>query len=101
MIIRTKYEINKKKHYAKNRDKLLQKQNEYRNRRNTVYKDLAKSYVEIQNKIKALEEKLKINNSEKTLKYLLTRYIQNHQKRIMQQTKLTFIISMTFGLLTY
>ena len=43
----------------KNRDKLLQKQNEYRNKRNTDYKDLVKSYDEIQNKLKALEEKLK------------------------------------------
>ena len=43
----------------KNRDKLLQKQNSYRNKRNTDYEELLNSYVDIQNKLKALEEKVK------------------------------------------
>ena len=64
-----KYKISmqQKIYYEKNRDKLLQKQNEYRNKRSTDYKDLVKSYVEIQiqNKLKALEEYLTINDSEK------------------------------------
>ena len=42
----------------KNRDKLLQKQNDYRNERNIEFKDLVKSYAELQNKVKALEENL-------------------------------------------
>ena len=46
-----------KMYYDKNRDKLLQKQNDYRNKRNMGYKELLKSYVELQNKLKALEEK--------------------------------------------
>ena len=46
-------------------DKLLQKQNDYRNKGNTDFKDLVRSYVELQNKLKALEEKLTINDSEK------------------------------------
>ena len=45
-------------YYEKNRDKLLQKQNDYRNKRNTEFKDLVKSYGEIQNKLKSLEEKI-------------------------------------------
>ena len=44
--------------YEKNRDKLLEKQNNYRNKRNTEHKDLVRSYVELQNKLKALEEKI-------------------------------------------
>ena len=45
-------------YYEKNRDKLLQKQNDYRNKRNTEFKDLVKSYAEIQNKLKSLEDKI-------------------------------------------
>ena len=52
-------------YYEKNRDKLMQKQNDYRNKRSTDYKELQRSYVELENKLKALEEKFKINDSEK------------------------------------
>ena len=45
-------------YYEENRDKLLQKQNDYRNKRNTEFKDLVKSYAELQNKLKSLEEKI-------------------------------------------
>ena len=45
-------------YYEKNRDKLLEKQNEYRNKRNTEFKNLVKSFAELQNKLKALEEKI-------------------------------------------
>ena len=45
--------------YEKNRDKLLQKQNDYSKKRSTDYKELQRSYADLQNKIKALEEKLK------------------------------------------
>ena len=54
-----------KKYYEKNRDKLLQKQNDYRNKTNTDFKDLVRSYVELQKKLKALEENLSINDTEK------------------------------------
>ena len=47
----------------RNRDKHLQKQNDYRNKRSTDYKELHRSCVESQNRIKALEEKFKINES--------------------------------------
>ena len=60
--------IQQKVYYEKNRDKLLQKQNDYRNKRNTEYKDLVRSYAELQNKLKALEENSSINDSEKHLK---------------------------------
>ena len=52
-----KISIQQKIYYEKNRDKLLQKQNDYRNKRNTEYKDLVRSYAELQNKFKALEQK--------------------------------------------
>ena len=50
--------------YEQNRDKLLQKQNDYRNKRNTDFKDLDRTYVELGNSLKALEEKFKVNDSE-------------------------------------
>ena len=52
-------------YYEKNRDKLLQKQNDYSKKRSTDYKELQRSYVELENKLKALEEILKINDTEK------------------------------------
>ena len=51
----------RKLYYEKNRDKLLQKQN----RRYINYKELVKSYAELENKLKALEEILKLKESEK------------------------------------
>ena len=60
-----KISIQQKIYYEKNRDKLLQKQNDYRNKRNTDFKELHKSCVELENKLKALEEILKINDTEK------------------------------------
>ena len=57
--------MQQKIYYEKNRDKLLQKQNYYSKKRSTDYNELHRSYVELQNKLKALAEKLKINGSEK------------------------------------
>ena len=57
MIIKIIYQFNKKLYFEKTRDKLLQKQNDNRNQRNTEYKELLKSYVELQNKIITMEEK--------------------------------------------
>ena len=49
-------------YYEKNREKLLlQKQNN----RVVQFRDLVISYVELENKLKALEEKMKIDDSEK------------------------------------
>ena len=48
-------------YYEKNRDKLLQRQND----RYINYKELLRSYAELENKLKALDEKITINNSEK------------------------------------
>ena len=54
-------------YYEKNREKiLLQKQNN----RGIQFRDLVISYVELENKLKALEEKFNINDSEKHLKIL-------------------------------
>ena len=60
-----KISLQQKIFYEKNRDKLLQKQNDYSKKRSTDYKELHRSYFELQNKLKALEEKIKINESEK------------------------------------
>ena len=59
-----KISIQQKVTYEKNRDKLLQKQNDYRNERSTEYKDLVISYAELQNKLKALEKNLLKKDSE-------------------------------------
>ena len=48
-------------YYERNRDKLLQKQNNYNKKRSTEYKELQRSYGELQNRLKALEEKLNTN----------------------------------------
>ena len=45
------------------RGKLLRKQNDYTNKRNTELKELLRSSAELENKVKALEEKIKINDS--------------------------------------
>ena len=52
-------------YHEKNREKLVQKQNDYRNKRNTEFEVLVRSYAELENKLKALEEVFKINDSEK------------------------------------
>ena len=57
MIITIRNQFPKKIYYEKNRDKLLQKQKDYRNKRNTEFKDLVRSYAGLQNKLKTLEEK--------------------------------------------
>ena len=57
--IKDKISNHQKIYYEENRDKLLQKQNDYRNKRNTEFKDLVRSYAVLQNKLKALEEKIK------------------------------------------
>ena len=54
-----KISVQQKIYYEK-RDKLLQKQNDYKNKRNTDYKELLRSYVEIQFKLKTMEGNLKI-----------------------------------------
>ena len=59
-----KISIQQKLYYEKNRDKLIEKQNDYRIERNTFFKDIHRSYVELQIKLKALEEKVRTNDSE-------------------------------------
>ena len=54
-----KISMQQKIYYEKNKDKLLQKQNDYSRKRSTDYKELQRSSVELENKLKALEEKLK------------------------------------------
>ena len=54
-----KISVQQKIYYEKNREKLLQKQNDYRNKRNTEFEVLVRSYAELENKLKALEENFK------------------------------------------
>ena len=56
-----KISMQQKIYYEKNKDKLLQKQHDYSKKRNTDtdYKELQRSYGELQNRLKALEEKVK------------------------------------------
>ena len=60
MRIKINYQINESYIMKKNRDKLFWKQND----RYINHKELLRSYVELENKLKASEEKLKINDSE-------------------------------------
>ena len=57
--------IEQKIYYEKNRHNLLEEQNDHSNRRNADYKDLLRSYTDLENKLKALKEKVTINDSEK------------------------------------
>ena len=54
-----KISIQQKEYYEKK--EINYKQNDYRNKRNTDFKDLVRSYAELQNKLKALEEEVKLN----------------------------------------
>ena len=56
---KNKISMQQKIYYEKNREKLLEKQNHYSKKRSTDYKELKRSYVELQNKLKTLEEKFK------------------------------------------
>ena len=60
-----KISIQQKIYYGKNIDKLLQKQSDYTKKRSTDYKELYRSYVELQNKLEALEEKVHTQQTEK------------------------------------
>ena len=57
---RDKLSNERKIYYEKNRDKLLQKQNN----RYINFKELRRPYGELDNRLKVMEEKLKINDSE-------------------------------------
>ena len=59
-----KISVRKRIYSEKYRGKLLQKQKDYRNKRNTDFKEIQKSYVELQNKLKNMEENFKTNDSE-------------------------------------
>ena len=52
MIIKTKHQTNGRYIKKKNRDKTLQQQN----KRHIHFRDLGRSYVELDNRVKALEE---------------------------------------------
>ena len=77
-----KISIQQKIYYEKNRDKLLQKQNEYRNKRKTDYIELFKSFVELEIELEALEEKVKINDSEKHQKFYKRNLFQTTKKEL-------------------
>ena len=60
-----KYQINERYVMKKNKDELLQKQNG----KNKSFEELLRSYVEIENRLKALEENASINDSENNKKF--------------------------------
>ena len=62
--IKDKVSIPQKIYYEKNRYKLLPKESDHRSKRNTKFNGLHRSYVELQKKLKALEEKVKLIDSE-------------------------------------
>ena len=84
--------IQQKIYYEKNRDKLLQKQNDYTNKRNTDYKELLRSYAELENKLEALEENFKINDSENNQNFYKRNLFQTSQKKLSpDKTDVLFI----------
>ena len=76
--------------------------NYYRNKvitetKESEFKDLIRSYAELENRLKAMEENFKMNESEiKSIIYKRNPF-QTNQNEFIQQTKQTVIISMTFG----
>ena len=52
MIILKNFQFNKEDILKKNRDKLLQKQNDYGNERHTDDKNLLRLYVDLENRLK-------------------------------------------------
>ena len=58
-----KISIQQKIYYEKNGDKLLQKQNDDRTKRNTDFKEIRRSFVEKENLLKMIEENFKTNDS--------------------------------------
>ena len=56
MKIKIKYQVNQKKYYEKNRDKILLQE---QNNRGIQFGEIVISYVELENRLKALEEKMK------------------------------------------
>ena len=57
--------MQQKIYYEKNRDKLLQKQNDYSKKEAQIIKNYKDPMLNYKKKLKALEEKFKINESEK------------------------------------
>ena len=60
MKTKIKYQINKKIQYEKIREKIIRKQNN----RYINCKELQRSYAELQNKLKTIEEGISTNDSE-------------------------------------
>ena len=66
-------------YYEKNREKkLLQKQNN----RSIQFRDLNISYIELENRLKAMKEKFKINDSEKLLNIYKRNLFQTTKKEL-------------------
>ena len=61
MKTKIKYQIDRKKTMKKNTDKLLQKQTD----RYIHFKELLRNYVDLENRLKALEESFSTNVSKK------------------------------------
>ena len=83
-------------YYEKNKVIQIQKQND----RYKHFKELVRSYVELENRLKALGEKFSKNDSENNQSFYRWNFeifSQNHPKRIMPQTKLMYIILLIFG----
>ena len=61
------------------------RKNDYRNKRNADFKELHRSYVELQNNLKALEEKVK-KMSQKSIKNFLNEiYSKSPKKEICKK----------------
>ena len=91
MRIKINYQINVKSNMKK-KDEILLKQNN----RHIIFKELPKSYVELENILKAFEGNFSIKVSGNNQFFYRLKFFENI-KNFMSQTNQTFIISMVFG----
>ena len=71
--IKDKISIQQKTILRKNREKLIQKQYDYRNKRNSDFQELLETFVEFENRLKAMEENLEIVSEIKSDGFLKNR----------------------------
>ena len=91
MKITINYQVNENS-IRKKRDKLIQKQNN----RCTIYKELLRSYAELENRLKAMERSSQ-QMTQETIKFFIDVFYSKGPKKSIPQKKLVFIILMISG----
>ena len=100
MRIKIKYQNQRRIYYGKNKDKVVQKQNE----RYIQFTEIPRLYSELENRLGTLEENLKQISqqmTQKTIKTFIDEIYYKGRNRTKSLTKLMFTILMIFGLWIY